>query len=156
MRILIIGGTSFIGPYVVRALQEKGHDITVFHRGKTSSNLLGDVRHIYGERDELEQQMKEITKVNPTVVLDMIPYFEKHAQMVMNVFQGLVERVVVISSVDVYRAYEILNRMKAGSIQRVPLKETDELRSVLFPYRGKLQKDFAHDYEKNFGRANRP
>ncbi|WP_228059703.1 NAD-dependent epimerase/dehydratase family protein [Plectonema radiosum] len=39
MKILIIGGTNFIGPFLVRHLLTMGHDITLFHRGKTKAEL---------------------------------------------------------------------------------------------------------------------
>ena len=39
MRVLIIGGTHFIGPAVVRSLHEMGHEVTVFHRGQTTADL---------------------------------------------------------------------------------------------------------------------
>lgn len=148
MRILIIGGTKFIGPHVIRLLLEEGHDLTLFHRGKTSTNLSENIQRIFGDRNKLDQHSNVLQKVKADVVLDMIPYSEKDAQMVMKVFSGFAERVVAISSADVYRAYEILHRIKAGPVQEIPLKETDELRSTFYPYRGKIQEDFAHDYEK--------
>ena len=39
MRVLVIGGTGFIGPYVVRRLVAQGHDVAVFHRGRTQADL---------------------------------------------------------------------------------------------------------------------
>lgn len=39
MRVLVIGGTRFIGPPVVKSLVEHGHEVTVFHRGETEINL---------------------------------------------------------------------------------------------------------------------
>ncbi len=49
MKILIIGGTNFIGPWVVRHLVTMGHDVTLFHRGKTKAELPEPVNHIYGD-----------------------------------------------------------------------------------------------------------
>ncbi|MGN8646752.1 NAD-dependent epimerase/dehydratase family protein [Gracilibacillus sp. HCP3S3_G5_1] len=148
MRILIIGGTKFIGPHVVRLLLEEEHELTLFHRGKTSMNLSGSIQHIYGDRDELDRHSNILQKIKADVVLDMIPYSEKDAQTVMKVFSGFAGRVIAISSADVYRAYEILHRIKDGPVQEIPLKEIDELRSTFYPYRGKIEEDFAYDYEK--------
>ena len=39
MKVLIIGGTGFIGSYVTRRLSETGHTVTVFHRGRTGLPL---------------------------------------------------------------------------------------------------------------------
>ncbi|MFD1413413.1 NAD-dependent epimerase/dehydratase family protein [Oceanobacillus jeddahense] len=148
MRILIIGGTKFIGPHVVRLLLEEGHELTLFHRGKTSLNLSKSIQHIYGDRNELDQHSSILQKIKADVVLDMIPYSKKDAETVIKVFSGFAGRVVAISSADVYKAYEVLHRIKDGPVQEIPLKETDELRSTLYPYRGKIEEDFARDYEK--------
>jgi nucleoside-diphosphate-sugar epimerase len=47
MRILVIGGTRFIGQTAVRALADAGHDITIFHRGQTEPDLPASVKHIH-------------------------------------------------------------------------------------------------------------
>src|SRR5687767_396007 len=47
MRVLVIGGTKFIGPYVVSGLVAHGHDVTVYHRGQTEADLPKCVRHVH-------------------------------------------------------------------------------------------------------------
>jgi len=49
MPVLIIGGTSFIGPHVVRSLVSGGHEVTVFHRGEHEPELPKGVRHVHSE-----------------------------------------------------------------------------------------------------------
>jgi nucleoside-diphosphate-sugar epimerase len=51
MRILVIGGTGFIGPHLVRELSQMGHTVAVFHRGKTQAHLPAE--SILGERRDL-------------------------------------------------------------------------------------------------------
>lgn len=105
MKILIIGGTRFIGPYVIQLLLKKGHDVTVFHREKTGSVLSGKVQHVYGDRKQLAEYARVFRNIKPDVVLDMIAYSETDAQTVLRVFSGLAERIIAVSSIDVYRAY---------------------------------------------------
>jgi nucleoside-diphosphate-sugar epimerase len=38
MKVLVVGGTNFIGPYAVRRLAEAGHEVAVFHRGRTGGS----------------------------------------------------------------------------------------------------------------------
>ena len=76
MRILVIGGTNFMGPQVVRSLSEQGHEITVFHRGQTQANLPRGVREILGDRRPLSNSANELKSLTPEVVLDMIPAVE--------------------------------------------------------------------------------
>lgn len=51
MRILILGGTGFIGPYQVRYAVERGHNVTVFNRGKRQADLPAGVTHLQGDRN---------------------------------------------------------------------------------------------------------
>lgn len=98
MKILIIGGTGFIGTDVVRYLSEKGHEVTVFHRGHTQADLPSGVDRILGDRQELRDRQSEFQQLAPQVVLDMIPATEQDAQMLMSTFKGIAQRVVAIST----------------------------------------------------------
>ncbi|MGH7456026.1 MAG: NAD-dependent epimerase/dehydratase family protein, partial [bacterium] len=154
MRIFIIGGTRFIGPFVVRQLVEQGHEVTVFHRGQTKADLSKAVRFIYGDRKKLHAFKTDLEQYSPQVVLDMAPYTEQEAQAVVQTFKGLAERVVIISSQDVYRAYERVRRTNPGPPDPVPLTEESPLRETLYPYRQRfptqqLTKDeLWNDYDK--------
>lgn len=153
MRVLIIGGTRFIGPHVVRHLigAQAGHQVTLFHRGQTEAqDLPPGVRHIYGDRRDLPAFLDEFRELKPQVVLDMIAYNEDDALTVVRTFKGLAERVVALSSADVYRAYGYLLRLQSGTPDRIPLDEDAPLRDVLYPYRAKAAgtDDLAYSYEK--------
>jgi len=55
LRILILGGTKFIGPALVEYAQARGHKVTLFNRGKTNTHLFPDVEKLKGDRnDDLE------------------------------------------------------------------------------------------------------
>lgn len=51
LNILILGGTGFLGPHTVNYALERGHEVTLFNRGKTNSNLFPDLETIIGDRD---------------------------------------------------------------------------------------------------------
>jgi nucleoside-diphosphate-sugar epimerase len=133
MRIVVIGGTRFIGPPVVRRLCELGHDVTVFHRGETESADLPNVRHLHGDRQSLPEFAGDFRRLAPDVVLDMVAYTERDAQMAMTTFAGVARRIVVLSSMDVYRAYGRLKGSEPGPPDPVPLAEDSPLRSSLYP-----------------------
>src|SRR6266567_8173167 len=100
LRILVIGGTRFMGPLVMRSLSESGHEVTVFHRGQTRADLPGGVKELLGDRRSLAENVVELQRLAPEVVLDMIPAIEQDAVEVMSVFRGVARRVVAISSQD--------------------------------------------------------
>lgn len=150
MRILIIGGTRFIGPGVVRNLIDAGHDVTLFHRGETKADLPTGVQQIYGDRRDLPSFAAKFKAAAPDIVLDMIPYTEEDARVLMRVFKGVAGRVVAISSADVYRAYGRLLNLESGQPDPTPLNEDAPLRERLYPYRERAvgPDDFKYHYDK--------
>ena len=101
MKIFIIGGTKFIGPFVVRALHNKGHDVILFNRGQTTHLFPFQVTSIQGDRSDLVSFKDKLLSFSPDVVIDMIPYSETDAKQLANIFHGSVKRIVIISSCDV-------------------------------------------------------
>lgn len=150
MKILVIGGTNFIGPPVVRQLSAMGCEVTVFNRGETQADLPPEVNHIRGERSYLTDIKGEFKRLAPQVVLDMIPYTEQDALATMSTFKGIAQRVVAISSMDVYRAYGVILGIESGSVEPVPLTEDSLLRKALYPFRDmpKRPLNAPADYEK--------
>ena len=136
MRVLVIGGTRFIGPVVVRRLHEAGHDVTVFHRGQTEVNLPKKVAHIHGDRMLLAAHQEAFKKLRPDVVVDMAAFTQQDALATVSAFRGIAGRLVVISSQDVYRAYGRFHGGEPGVLEPVPLTEQAPLREQLYLYRG--------------------
>lgn len=52
MRLLVLGGTLFLGRHVVDAALARGHDVTLFHRGRTNAGLFPELEHVLGDREE--------------------------------------------------------------------------------------------------------
>jgi nucleoside-diphosphate-sugar epimerase len=135
LNIIIIGGTRFIGPFVVTKLIERGNNVTVFHRSRSQAGLPDQVTHMYGDRKDLNDFKTQFEKCKPDVVVDMIPITEQHAQGLIAVCKGMTQRIVAISSQDVYRAYGVLLG-KEGGVEKQPSDEDAPLRQILYPYRG--------------------
>lgn len=51
LRILVLGGTGFIGPHIVREALDRGHEVTLFNRGKSATDLFPNVGKLVGDRD---------------------------------------------------------------------------------------------------------
>lgn len=115
MRILIIGGTRFIGPRVAAQLLAGGHEVSLFHRAQTEADLPIAVNHIYGDRRELLSFKSQFGILTPDVVVDMICHNKREASGLMRTFEGVAGRVVVIGSrmsVDYESTHE-----QAGSLR---------------------------------------
>ncbi|HMA44998.1 MAG TPA: NAD-dependent epimerase/dehydratase family protein, partial [Gemmatimonadales bacterium] len=102
-RVLVLGGTGFIGRFVVARLYGAGHEIVVFRRG-TPAELPRGVRQLSGDRRHLAAHAAELRGVAPEVVIDMIASSGASARDLVDVFRGVARRSVVVSSMDVYRA----------------------------------------------------
>ncbi len=135
MKILIIGGTSFIGPCVIRELLRDSHELTVFSRGQTQCPLPESVTHLIGDRRTLKNHRDTLRQCRPDVVIDTMILTENDAADCCEVFRGSAKRLVMISSQDVYRAYGIINGSESGDIDNRPITEDAPLRSTPYPYR---------------------
>jgi nucleoside-diphosphate-sugar epimerase len=131
MKILIIGGTQFTGPHLVRTLLRHGQDVAVFHRGTHESDLGDSVKHFHGDVRQLSDQLNELQRFAPDIVIHMVAYTREDAQALMDGFRGIARRVIVPSSIDVYRAYGRLHGTEPGSAEPTPLTEDSPLREKL-------------------------
>ena len=136
MRVLVLGGTGFIGPHIVRRLVAHGHEVTIFQRGSGLADLLAGVGVIAGDRNQLEASGTEFGNLRPDVVVDVIAFTEEQAKGLMRAFGGIAKRTVILSSGDVYRANDLLFRRITGTPDPTPLTESSPLRDRLYPYRG--------------------
>jgi nucleoside-diphosphate-sugar epimerase len=153
MRILLIGGNGFIGRFVVAALKQQGHALAVFHRGTTA--VPAGVHEIRGDRNQFNASAQELKQFAPDVVIDLVISSAAQAEKLMNIFRGAAQRLVMLSSIDVYRAVGIFHGTESGPLQEVPLTEESELRRCLHTYPPEsmqhLRKIFAwvtDDYDK--------
>src|SRR2546423_3458641 len=100
LRILILGGTGFTGPFQVKYALSRGHKITVFNRGKTHpGELPKEVEQLIGDRNGQLEALKgkqwDVCIDNPTT----LPAWVRDAAQVL---KGNVERYIFISTISVY------------------------------------------------------
>jgi nucleoside-diphosphate-sugar epimerase len=126
MVVLVIGGSGFIGPHTITHLQNSGHHVTVFHRGK--SPVPSGVQQIFGDHSRLSDYRPVFERQRFDVVIDFILSSGRQAQQLMDVFRGIAGRVVAVSSMDVYRAMGILQGTETGPLQELPITEDSALR----------------------------
>ena len=146
----MLGGTGFIGTSVSRQLLAGGHDLTIFHRGETKPALSEQVPEIFGDRHQLASYRDTFRQLSPDVVIDMIPVTEEDARQLVEAFRSGAQRLIVISSADVYRNYELLRRVDEDEPDPRLLTEDAPLRKHLYPYRStaKDSTDHLYDYDK--------
>src|SRR5712672_834892 len=114
LRILILGGTGFTGPYQVRYALSRGHKVTTFNRGKTHpGELPNEVEQLIGDRngklDALKGRNWDVVIDNPTT----LPVWVRDAAQIL---KGNVDRYVFISTISVYS-----DTSKLGMDETAPL-----------------------------------
>lgn len=155
MRTLVIGGTGFIGPHIIRDLCDAGHEVTVVSRGSTTASLPAGVTHFIADRRRFAEYASQLRRVAPDVVIDLILSSGRQAAELMRTFRGVARRVVAVSSMDVYRAVGVVHGLEPGPLEPLPLTEDSPLRTRLQTYPAEslkmLQQVFGwldEDYDK--------
>lgn len=139
-RVLVLGGTGFVGPVVVRRLLEQGDDVVVFHRGLREPVEATGAEHVHDDFSRLPQHVGRLAESGLDVVLDVSPGIDKAGHGVLH-FAQVARRGVVLTSMDVYRAMSVLWGAE-GRLQPMPVTEDAELRSRPSP---DLTPDLAFD-----------
>jgi nucleoside-diphosphate-sugar epimerase len=101
MRILIMGGTRFIGVYLTKILVEQGHKVVLFNRGKKPAPIEG-IQQIHGDRTDPVQLKEKLTNEHFDAVFDNNGRELSDTQPLAEIFQDKVQHFVYVSSAGVY------------------------------------------------------
>lgn len=104
MKIFIIGGTGFISKKIVEILLQRGHDITIFTRGRSSNpfSTIKKITQMTGDRNRETELKSAVSDNNFDVVLDMTAYQPGQSESAVKVFKGRTGRFIHCSTVSVY------------------------------------------------------
>lgn len=149
MNVLVIGGTRFIGPPTVRELLNHGHQVTVFHRGQTQTELPEGVGEVLGDRTDPTALTNAFDGVQPDGLIDLCAYFERHWTVLQDALGDRRPRHLLVSSCDVYRNFGGLLGREEDPPDPTPLTEQSPLRTFRYPYReGENARAGLEDYDK--------
>jgi len=153
LRILILGGTGFTGPFQVKYALSRGHKVTVFNRGKThpgelpkeAEQLIGDRN---GQLDALKGRKWDVCIDNPTT----LPVWVRDAAQIL---KGNIDRYVFISTISVFSDVSKVNMDESGPLAEYKgadaMKETQEtLRASNYGLYGPLKALSEKETEKWF------
>jgi 2'-hydroxyisoflavone reductase len=107
VKLLFVGGTSFVGRHAVEAAATAGHDVTVFHRGRTNDDLLaGQIRHCHGDRNTGDYSAVA-DGAQWDAVIDVSAYVPRHVHQLADAVAGHAGHYVHISSISAYDEAQI-------------------------------------------------
>ncbi len=99
LRVLILGGTGFIGPHLVTELRNAGHKLTLLNRGRRNPKLFPDIETLIGDRNG---QMDAIKGRDWDVVVDNSGYTLKQVKLSTDILKGHAEHYIFVSSISAY------------------------------------------------------
>jgi nucleoside-diphosphate-sugar epimerase len=149
MRVTVLGGTGFIGHHVTRWLVEAGADVTTIHRGHTPARVPG-VRNLAADRRDGSTLSSALAATAPNVLIDMTAYTGEDMERLLTALPASLERLVVISSGDVYWTYGAFLGLSPTLPPAAAVDEGASLREQLYPYRAQAQgqEDLRYWYDK--------
>ncbi|HLA72144.1 MAG TPA: NAD-dependent epimerase/dehydratase family protein [Steroidobacteraceae bacterium] len=102
LKVLILGGTGFIGPHFVRVLTEVGHTVTLFNRGKRDPEAKPGVEQLLGDRNG---QVDALKGRDWDVCIDNSGYKPSQVKLTADLLQPHIKHYIFISSVSAYADY---------------------------------------------------
>ncbi len=99
LKILVLGGTAFLGPSVIHEARARGHEITLFNRGRTNADLFPDLERLVGDRDG---QLDALRGRRWDVCLDNSGYIPHMVRDSAELLAPNIGQYVFISSISVY------------------------------------------------------
>lgn len=102
MRILVLGGTGFIGRHVVESLRDAGHTLSVFSRGTDLAALPDRVECLIGNRDDRDADLRALGTPRWDVCVDLSAYKPAQVSASATRLRDSIERYIFMSAVSVY------------------------------------------------------
>lgn len=147
-KVLILGGTNFVGPNIVNEGLKKGWDITLFNRGVTNPNMLPNLKKIKGDR-LIADDVNKLASEKWDIVIDTWSKEPIAVKTSTEAFKNKVSHYAYVSSISVYggRNYQIVGLTEDAELPRQqPLSESS----------GNIDYTRRKIYAENFIRENFP
>lgn len=125
MRLLILGGTSFVGRAIVDDALRQGAEVTLFGRGRTGTELFPGVPRLLGDRDTGDYAA--LHNRSWDAVVDVSGYVPRHVGQAMEALGDRVGRYLFISSHAVYVRTGVGPGSDEDTPRRPPVRDTEEL-----------------------------
>ncbi len=128
MKILVLGGTSFVGRYLVETAEKNGHEVVLFNRGKTNQEVYKHLRHIQGDR---RKDANLVGEEEWDAVFDTCAYSPLDLQPMLDILKNKTKAYMFISTISVYDDYKNGRPHESSSTFNQKI-ETDEVTGVTY------------------------
>ena len=125
MRLLVLGGTAFVGRAIVDDALQRGHEVTLFGRGRTGGDLFPGSERRRGDRDTGDYA--SLVDGRWDAVVDVSGYVPRHVQQAGDVLHDRVGRYLFISTGSVYDRSAAVPGMAEDTPRLPPERDTEEI-----------------------------
>ncbi|MDP3711367.1 MAG: NAD-dependent epimerase/dehydratase family protein [Mycobacteriales bacterium] len=130
MRVLVLGGTSFVGRAIVEELRAGGDEVTLFGRGRTGTGLFPDVERRVGDRSTGDYAALRTGEWD--CVVDVSGYVPRHVQQAAEALLERVARCLLVSTGSVYDRLQGRSGMDESSPRLAPRRDTEDYESEAY------------------------
>lgn len=124
MKLLVLGGTVFVGRHIVESALAKGHEVTLFNRGEHNPDLFPQVRKLRGDRT---QSLDALGKESWDAVIDTSGYLPGPVSAAVEALRERVPHYTFISSVSVYADFNVPGITEEYPVARLENPATEEI-----------------------------
>ena len=117
LRILVLGGTRFLGPHAVKAALARGHEVTLFNRGKSNPTLFPDLEKLEGDRDG---KLDALRGRDWDAVIDTSGYVPRIVKMSAELLRDHIQHYVFISTISVYGDFNQVGLNEKSNVGTLP------------------------------------
>ena len=135
LKLLVLGGTAFLGPHFVRAAMANGHEVTLFNRGKTNPEMFRGLEQLRGDRDK--QELGALEGREWDAVIDTSGYVPAHVRQAASLLKDRVGHYQFISTISVYGNFNQrpMQVDEDADTAKVSQEVVDEVRTIRQAYR---------------------
>ncbi len=124
MRLLILGGTVFLGKHIAEAALSAGHDVTLFHRGQHGRDLFPSTEHLLGDRDG---GLAALEGRRFDAAIDMSGYLPRVVRQSVELLADSVGHYTFISSVSAYRSFTEIGLTEDAPLAKLPSESEEDI-----------------------------
>lgn len=124
LKILILGGTSFLGPHLVEELQEHGHEVSLFNRGTQNSSILSTVEKLQGNRDG---DLSAFKGRQWDAIIDTSGHLPRVVEASSKVLAEATNHYTFISTIGVYKDFSKLDIDEAYPLAKLSDEKSEEI-----------------------------
>ena len=125
LKILVLGGTNFVGPSIVNKALQNSHEVTLFNRGITNPKLFPNIRLIKGDRENGKKAYNPLIEEKWDVIIDVWPEKSVLVEEAVNALKSQTKHYIFISSIAVFNNFQEVGLHEESDVVSLDLSKDE-------------------------------